>query len=214
MKNVALVILALGMLACNNSRNPSLVDSGSIVLPDTGTAPRDTGTTPRDTGSTGSTCGSIATSTDTWPALPSGCLPRCTTATGNAYNACITTYQASGMTMADQTALTNCENAAYAADHTATVQVDVGSGMTVPVSCGGNTTDTFGCLEWQSLAAESMVCSTTLGDFITCANGVPAGGSVQTACATQITARNNCITTNMTAFQNALNTLGSACFGG
>lgn len=204
MKNVALVVVALGLLACNSPR-PNLVDSGTVV-PDTGMAGHDSGTVAHaDTGTAGGTCGSIAGSTDVWPALPAGCLPRCTTATMTAYNACAA--------MTDMAARASCITAAFAADHTATVTVATSATASVPVSCGGDTTTTFGCIEWQQLAAESTVCGPSLMAFITCANGVPTGGNVQTTCASEITARNNCITSNMAAFQASYNMLGSMCFG-
>lgn len=205
MKNVALVVVALGMVACNNGRGPSLVDSGGIVLTDTGGGGRDTGPAPHDSGSGGTTCGTLSTTGGSWPALPSTCLPRCSTATGNQYNTCAM--------MTDQTAAQACIDAALMADHTPTVSVTDGTN-TVMISCGGNSTDTFGCLDWQLNAAIDQSCDTEFTAYLTCAAGLPAGTSGMTGCPTEYGNVNTCITTNMSAIQTAYGSLGMACFGG
>ena len=212
MRNVGFVVVALGMVACNSPR-PVVVDSG--ITPGTDSGPgRDAFVMPgTDAGSPAGTCGSVAGSTAAWPALPASCLPRCTTATATAYNQCVMTYQASPMAAADQMTLRNCETAAFAADHTATVQVATGATTMTPVSCGGDTTTTFGCLEWQALAAEAQSCGNELTAYITCVRGLPMGTSGMTGCPNEYQARATCRTTNMSAIQTAVNTLGSMCFG-
>lgn len=204
MNKVALVVVALGMLACNNGRGPSLVDSGGIVLTDTGGGGRDTGPVGRDMGMMGTTCGTL-TGTGVWPALPASCLPRCTTATGNQYNTCAM--------MADQTAAQACIDAALAADRTPTVMVTDGM-ATVSISCGGNSTDTYGCLDWQLNAAIDQSCDSQFSAYLTCAAALPAGTSGMTGCPTEYMAIDTCISANMSAVQAAYNTLASSCFGG
>lgn len=214
MKNVTVLVLALGMAACNSS--PRLVDSGGIVLADTGTAMgHDTGTAMgHDAGSSGATCGSVtASATNPFPALPTGCVPRCMGATVAGYNACVTTYQMIATpTAADRMTLTTCINTALRADHTAMVSVDIGGGNTVPISCGGDDANTFSCLTWQGLAAESASCGTELGAYVACANGLAAGADPMTGCPTEYNARATCRMTNMAAIQTSLNSLGQMCF--
>jgi hypothetical protein len=205
MKNVAFVVVALGTLvACNNSR-PNVVDSGGIVLSDSGGGGHDTGAGGHDSGSGGTTCGTF-TGTGVWPALPATCLPRCTTATGNAYNTCAM--------MTDMTAAQSCIDAALAADHTATVMVGDGMGNNISVSCGGNSTDTFGCLDYQLNAAIDTQCDTEFTAYLTCATMLPAGTSGMTGCPTEYSAVNNCVTAHMAAVQASYNMLAGACFGG
>lgn len=213
MKKLALVVLALGMLACNNGRSSGNDSGTNITLGDTGPAGNDSGSPGNDAGSTPTTCGTFATGSGAWPQLPTGCVPRCTTATGQAYNACVTTYQASGMTMADQDAFDSCTQAAFMADTTPAAAVGDGMGGTVMVSCGGNSTNEFSCDTWQTNAAIDMSCDTEFSAYLQCATAVPTGMDPQTVCASQITTLNGCITTNMTAIQTAAQSLFSMCFG-
>ncbi|MFO0680757.1 MAG: hypothetical protein U0234_01845 [Sandaracinus sp.] len=209
MKNAAWCLVALGMVAgCGSNARPAT--DGGVTTPDTGTTPgNDAGSQTPDTGGGGGTCGSIASATAAWPALPSGCVPRCAMATALAYNTCAQTF----MMNHDQAAFQSCKAAAFAADTTPTASVDLGGGDTLSVSCAGNSTNALSCEQWQLQAAISMSCDSQLGMDLQCEAQAQAGGmDPQTVCATQITAVNDCITANMAAIQTAANGLFTMCF--
>jgi len=132
-----------------------------------------------------------------WPALPAGCLPRCSGAT-------LTAVQMCGM---DDV----CFDNALLADTTAAGTVDVGMGMNLGVDCGGNG-DNFSCLTWQNLSCIGDSCPAELNTYIECASMVPMGGDVMTACATQITGLNDCQMANSTALSTCGRSRVVACF--
>ncbi|GAB4216121.1 MAG: hypothetical protein OHK0013_42260 [Sandaracinaceae bacterium] len=185
------------------------VDTGFVTVRDAG---RDTSEVPVDTGlpmtrdagrdtggsTTPGACGSIASSTSVWPPLPSTCLPRCSSATLSAVQAC---------PMGDDM----CFDGALLADRTPAAQLDVGMGMTVGVDCGGNG-DNFPCLTWQQFSCIGDSCPDELGAYVDCANTAPMGSDLQMVCAAQLMALDTCIARNMTAYEACTGTRLVACF--
>jgi hypothetical protein len=177
----------LVLVACNNPPI-TVMDTG----PRTDTPGGGTDTpVGRDTPAT-ATCGTVGAGG--FPPLPAGCMPRCSTATLTAYNAC--PMDASG---------NMCRQAALDADTTATATVDIGMGMTQVIDCTG-------CTNWQINSCIYDSCTAEFTAYAMCA----AMGTPETAemrCPTEVTALNGCIMTNLMALQTCAGMRGSMCFG-
>lgn len=187
----------LGLLACGG-RDSSSRDGGPIIMlmdgggtgTDSGTGGgTDSGTMRTDSGSmSGSVCGSVAGASG-FPALPTGCVPRCTSATLMRIMMC---------PMGDEM----CFDSAVMSDTTPSANVDIGMGMTLEVDCEG-------CLNWQVNSCIYDSCPSQFADYAMCAG---SASNPETECATQIMAVNACIMTNMMAIQTCYGRRGGMCF--
>ena len=194
MKNVAYVVLALGMVACNNDR-PNVVDSGHITIPDSG-HPTDTNVAPgHDTGMASGPC-TLTFAAGNFGSLSAGCFPRCTVATGN-------TAFAAGC---DAT----CQDTAFTADPTPTAPWSVnGRAQTMGLNCGACVQfQQFHCLSANGCAAEVdalLQCLTT---------AFPDGGMPD--CTTQGTTLDTCGMAHpaVGTCSNDMTMGIAACFGG
>ncbi len=177
MKKVAW-ILACGALvmACggNNNRNDAGAagnDAGGIVLMDSGpTTMRDSGPPRRDTGAMATSCGPwgglTATSVE---AVPASCLPRCSSATLTAVNACM-----------DGT----CLNSALMADTTPSISMSFEGAMgttTLDLDCGT-------CFDLQRFHCFSQVCPAEATPVLVCDSTMDAD-----MCMGEVTALQTCL---------------------
>lgn len=191
MKNVAMVVLALGMLACSNNSRPVLVDSG-IATGDTGMVGHDSGmTTGHDTGMTTGSC-TLTYSNTMFGSLSAGCLPRCSAATATTINGCPTTDMGA------------CLQAALDADTTPSIPWSQnGMAATMNLNCA----TCFGAQQLHCYSAGG--CASEVTAYLMC-------DPMAADCSAQNTALNNCGTTNQTAIQACFGdaTMGvQACFG-
>jgi hypothetical protein len=192
MKNLAFVVVALGMVACNNNnRNTVMIDTGIITGQDAYVSPgMDAG--PHDAAQVTGGC-TLAIATGNFGSLSAGCFTRCASATITALNAC-----AQGDTA--------CENAAFASDHTPTIAWTInGMAATMPLDCQG-------CYQLQVFhCASANGCASQVDALLTCQNqtGTPD-------CTAQGNALDSCITTNTSAVNTCAQstTMGvAACIG-
>jgi hypothetical protein len=188
MKNVAFVVVALGMVACNSPR-PNVVDSGPITLGDSG--PRDSGPVGNDTGPVTGGCSLTVTDTS-FPSLSAGCFPRCSSATATAVQACTT-----GQCVADALDADTTPGAAWTAN---------GMAAAMPLDCGG-------CYNFQLLHcfAENG-CRTETNAFLNCDDTTDAD-----MCMGEVTAVNTCsgLAANMAGIMACVNDANMgvvACF--
>ncbi len=183
-------LMACGLLAsvvgCDNRTNPP-VDSGGIVLMDSGSGDPDTGTPPMPDSGTPPTGCSVDVSTSL-PPLPAACLPRCSSATVTCIMGC-----ADGA----------CQRACVDADTTAGTTLNA-SGESIPLDCSG-------CWDWGIQHCVFVSCPSELAGCAGCAdqcNPDTAG------CETEEAAIDSCITANQTAIQSCFNTQATRCFPG
>jgi hypothetical protein len=188
MRKLALVVVALGLMACNNGRSGG-TDSGMITVPDTGMTGNDSGGGGRDSGGGGRDSGgggscSLTVTATSFGSMSAACGPRCSAATATAVAACM-----------DGT----CINNALMADTTPgipwTITVNgMSQAATQPLDCGG----CFGNQQLHCYSASG--CAMEVTNYISCDPAMDPG-----MCMTQLTALNNCGTTNQTAIGSCLN---------
>jgi hypothetical protein len=196
MKKSASVLLILGAAilgtACGSPRPVLGNDSGMIVLPDgggvdSGGGGHDGGGA-RDTGGGGGSC-SLTVAAGNFGSLTAGCFPRCSGATLDAINACTTA---------------DCQQMALDSDTTPGIAWSAnGTAQTAPLDCAG-------CFQNQQLHCFSASgCASEVDALVTC-----LGGGAMPMCTAEITALNDCGTTNQTAIQTCVNSATGivACF--
>lgn len=183
---LGLACAALVIVACNND------DGRTITFPDSGMGGTDSGMvgtdsgTPRpDSGGGGGMC-AVTIALGSVPALPSACLPRCSSATLDRYNAC----------MDDMCAQTELEN-----DTTPSTPFTV-NGM---AQMGG--LDCSGCVNYQVLSCAMDACPTETNAYLSCNPMTDA-----MMCNPQIMALNACISASM-PFATCFGARGGMCFG-
>lgn len=141
-----LVLLTALALGCD----PMTVDEDAPITFDA--TPTDGGPdTPEAPDAGDGTCGESIT-LDGWGALPDTCLPRCTRATGETYEACA--------------GEPSCVGNALRADTTEIVTVRTYAGI-FAVSCGGSER-TYGCVDWQTFSCEAEACPDAYRAWATC----------------------------------------------
>lgn len=187
MKKLALVVLALGMLACNNGRSSGNDSGTNITLGDTGPAGNDAYVPPgNDAATTGGAC-SVTITAASFGSLSAGCFPRCQAATLNAVNACAAGDNA-------------CVDAAFGMDTTPTIPwMQNGTAATMPLDCQT-------CYSVQALHCISANgCSAEVTAYLMC-------DPTAADCSAQNTALDNCQTTNNAAITTCANdpTMGIA----
>ncbi|GAB5548399.1 MAG: hypothetical protein SangKO_081590 [Sandaracinaceae bacterium] len=178
--------LALG-LGCDDGRGGE--DGGGIVLMDSGpdTTP-DTGTPPPPTDSGPAPSGCSVAGAMGFPALPAGCLPRCSSATFDAVVAC-------GMDGA-------CQQSAISSDTTPGTDVDLGMGMVQNIDCNG-------CFSWQ---VNSCVFESCPDQFAACTMCEDGCNPDTAGCETEEGALDSCLMANGMALQGCVNGRAGACF--
>lgn len=201
MKNVAFAVVALGMVACNNS--PRLVDSGPIVLPDSGPGGHDSGPVMgHDSGPVTTGC-SLTVAAGNFGSLTAGCFPRCSAAT--AMMAFGTGAGQCGAMTGNAGAM--CQQAAINADTTASTTVTIGTNSQ-QLDCGG-------CVQFQLLhCASANGCSSQVDAFLSCSSMALPDGGVP-ACTTEIDNLNTCINAQagVGTCENDMTMGIVACFG-
>jgi hypothetical protein len=162
-------------------------DSGSSTGGDGGSSTGGDGgsSTGGDGGGSSTTCEpGIDEETGVFQPLGDACLPRCSEDTLAAFAACETP---------------ECQR--NAADADTTPGVPIGDDDTL--DCGL-------CVSWQANSCLGASCPEQWTPYIQCAVANP--DDTETACATQITALNTCITDNQAAIQTCANNRIVACF--
>lgn len=233
MRNGLLGLGAILLVACGSSNEGR--DGGiTIMTGDTGTgSATDSGSTTGepdaftpggggdDAGILMGTCGRLSAP---FEQLPETCLPRCTAATGEAWQTCISTYlDTRDGGAADTTGYQNCINTAFGMDTTPPVVVQADDIQTLPdgamvipalqVACGSGV-QTSQCVGYQEQSCIASICTQAFAALVQCAED---GGGTQQAvqmCQAGATgmAVQTCINNNATPYGNCVAQRASLCF--